>query len=193
ISLLWPDHSCTALALQLWSGQSKLIHLTIAPETDIELTTDAPILSTLAQALDRVRDVARAVVIQPYARVYFRIAARVLVANAYRLADVERDVRAAIEAEYAFENRGLGDPVSSAGVIALVQSVPGVVAMDLDGLERIEGGDVIDNTDPPDPSVVLKSAAATGPGKRQDGEFAAAELVLILPSAISLTMEYADA
>ncbi|MEL6237528.1 MAG: putative baseplate assembly protein [Pseudomonadota bacterium] len=182
-----------ARAVQLWSGQSKLIHLTIAPETDIDLTTDAPILSTLAQALDRVRDVARAVVIQPYARVYFRIAARVLVASAYRLADVERDVRAAIEAEYAFENRGLGDPVSSAGVIALVQSVPGVVAMDLDGLERIEGGDVIDNTDPPDPSVVLKSAAATGPGKRQDGEFAAAELVLILPSAISLTMEYADA
>ncbi|MEM9309961.1 MAG: putative baseplate assembly protein [Pseudomonadota bacterium] len=182
-----------AKAVQLWSGQTKLIHLTIAPETDIELPTDAPLLSTLAVALDLVRDVARPVVIQPYVRVYFRLAARILVASAYRLPDVERDVRATIEAAFAFDQRALGEPVSSAAAIALIQAVPGVVSVDLDGLERLEGDEAIEEGDSPSLSAVLKSASATAPGKRQDGAFAASELVLILPSAIDLKMEYADA
>ncbi len=182
-----------ASARHLWSGSKQLIHLTIAPETDIELADDAPLMATLASALDGVRDISRSVIVQPYRRVYFRIAAKVYVAPEYLLADVERDVRLALEAAFAFDQRALSEPATSAAIIALIQTVPGVVTIDLDGMARIEGGELFDEDIPPDLNSVLPAASANAPGKRGDGEMTAAELLLLLPSAIALTMEFADA
>lgn len=182
-----------ARAMQLWSGHNKVVHLTIAPEEDIELASDAGLLTKLSDALDGVRDVARSVMVQPYARVYFRIAAKIFVDRSYLLADVERDVRAALEARFGFAESGLGDAVSSAAVISLVHRVAGVLMVDLDGLSRIEGGEAIDSSEPPDLNSVLRAAAAKGPGQRMTGSFAPGELLLVLPSAITLNMVFADA
>lgn len=186
-----------ARALQLWSGRNKVVHVTIAPEEDIELASDADLLAKLSGALDGVRDLARSVVIQPYARIYFRLKAKVYVDPAYLLADVERDVRLAIETRHGFAASVLGEAVSSAGIIALIHAVPGVVMVDLDGLARIAGGELIADAVPPDLNSVLPAALAQGPGQRP-GEglsptFAPCELLLVLPSAIDLTMEFANA
>ncbi|MCR2835268.1 putative baseplate assembly protein [Parerythrobacter lacustris] len=182
-----------ARAEQLWSGRNKVVHISLAPEEDIELAGDADLLSKLADALEGVRDPARAVIVQPYARVYFRVKAKVYVDRAYLLADLERDVRLAIETRYSFASGALGEAVSSAGILALIHSLPGVTMVDLDGLERIEGGDLVDSSVPPRLDSVLRAASAQGPGQRMTGSFAASELLLVLPSAIDLTMEFADA
>ena len=182
-----------ASATQLWSGRTKVLHLTIAPEEDIELASNADLLTKLTAALDGVRDIARSVVIQPYARIYLRTAAKIVVDRAYVLADVERDIRASIEQHFGFMQRMLNDPVSSAAVIALIHAVPGVLMVDLGGLSRIEGGALIDSDAVVDLNSVLRAAAAQGPGQRMTGRFGPSELLLVLPSAIALTMEFADA
>lgn len=182
-----------ARAVQLWSGQAKLVHVTIAPEEDIELAEDAALLGTLKQALDGARDIGRPVMVQPYRRIYFRVAARITVDPAFLLADVERDIRFTLESAFGFAARPLGEAVSSAAIIALMQAVSGVVSVDLDGLERIEGGALIDDSIPPGLNAVLRAAPASGPGQRGTGSFAACEILLLLPSALALTMEHADA
>jgi len=182
-----------ARAVQLWSGHNKVVHVTLAPQEDIELASDSDLIAKLASSFDGVRDIGRTCVIQPYSRIYFRLATKVFVEPEYLLADVERDVRLALETEYGFAARPLSEPVSSAAIIALIHAVPGVTMVDLDGLERIEGGELIDNASPPDLNSVLSAATAQGPGKRMTGNFAPCELLLVLPSAIVLTMEFADA
>ena len=64
----------------------------------------------------------------------FEVGFKLLSDPAYDRAAVEAAVEAALRAAFAFDVRSLGQPVQQSEVIAVVQAVPGVVALDLDWL-----------------------------------------------------------
>jgi hypothetical protein len=190
------DHADFALAFagvgkaqvrQLWAGQQKVVHLTIAPEADAELRQSDPLFSNLADSIRKVRDPGCRLVIQPYQRRYFAMTARITTDPSYRSDDVIQRARQAIESHFGYLGRGLAQPVSAAEVIAALQATPGVLAVDLDALALLLDGGV------PDPTgstlqTLLPALPARGPGQRgQEGDpFSAAELLLVLPAAIIL-------
>ena len=81
---------------------------------------------------------------------------------------------AALEAEFAFPRRGFGQAVTQAEVVARIQAVDGVVAVDLEALYR-EGS-------PPASATLLVASAA----QRLGGRYQAAELLRLGASGVTL-------
>ena len=69
-----------------------------------------------------------------YQKSSFRLGLKVKRDPAYELKPLLAGVEAALRAHYAFDARALAQPVLQSEVIAVVHSVPGVVAVDLDFL-----------------------------------------------------------
>jgi hypothetical protein len=182
-----------AQARELWSGQNKVIHVTVAPEADAELTESDPLITNLADAMAKARDPARPLILQPCARRFFALAAKIVRDPDYRAEDVLLWARQQIEALFGYDARQLAQSVSAAKVIAALHRATGVVSVDLDALELLLDGSAT-GTVAVELSSVLPSLPATGPGQRGQGaDFAPAQLLTVLPSAITLTiMEPAD-
>ncbi len=176
-----------AQARELWSGQEKVVHLTVAPEADAELEESDPLLINLAAAIERVRDPARPVILQPVARRFFSLTARLEVDPAYRANDVALWAQQSIEALFGYQARHLAQSVSAAEIIAALQATRGVLSTDLDALAILLDGSVIDASGTP-LQAVLPALPALGPGRRGAlDNFEAAQLLTALPSAITLT------
>ncbi len=177
---------------QLWSLQDKVVHLTIAPENDSELSESDTLITNLQEAVEKVRDPARPVVIQPYTRRLFTLTARLDIDPAYLLADVENAARLHLETSFGYNSRDLAQPVSAAEVIAALHDVAGVVSADLDSLAVLLDGATMP-TGEATPEAVLPVPSARGPGQSGAGQgFSPAELLTVLPSAIILTTREAS-
>ena len=177
-----------AQARELWSGQEKVVHLTVAPEADAELTESDTLIVNLSDAIERVRDPAHPVIVQPYQRRFFTLTARIEVDPAYLAEDVALWAQQSLEALFGYTTRKLAQSVSAAEVISALQTVRGVLSTDLDALAILLDGSVIDTSGTP-LQAVLPAPPALGPGQRGTSDvFTAAELLTVLPSAITLTM-----
>ncbi|HYW16728.1 MAG TPA: putative baseplate assembly protein [Allosphingosinicella sp.] len=181
-----------ARADMLWSGQAQAVCLTVAPESDSLIDDKALVLGRLRAAADQIRDGTDTVAILPYRRRYFQLAAR-LYKHPDHLADaVAAAARAALLAGFGYTARALAQPVSGAEAIALLQAIPGVVGVDLDVLALLDSGDP-DQPAPDTLASVLPALPATILASAQGTVFVGAELLTILDSAISLTVENANA
>jgi hypothetical protein len=183
-----------AQARELWSGQEKVVHLTVAPEGDAELTESDTLIVNLSDAIERVRDPARPVIVQPYQRCFFTLTARLEIDPAYLAEDVVLWARQLLEQLFGYDTRKLAQSVSAAEVISALHTARGVLSTDLDALAILLDGRVIDTSGTP-LQAVLPALPALGPGQRGTSNvFSAAELLTVLPSAITLTtMEAANA
>ena len=178
-----------AQARELWSGQEKVVHVTVAPEADAELVDSDPLMTNLAEAMERLRDPARPLVLQPYARQFFAMTARITPDPTYLAEDVSLWARQKVEALFGYDARLLAQSVSAAEVIAVLHQATGVQSVDLDALEVLLDGSAA-GTVAVDLTSVLPALPATGPGQRGQGEdFAPAQLLTVLPSAITLTIQ----
>ncbi len=118
-----------ALATWTWDGHRRGIYLTVAgPEG---ATVQGEDLKRLVDAIKAAGDPLVPVTAQSYSARTFQIDADVLVDPAYLEDDVLAAVEAVLRAAFAFEARGFGQPVHASEVIALIQAVTGVVAVDL--------------------------------------------------------------
>jgi len=183
-----------AQARELWSGRQKVVHLSVAPEADAELTSSDTLIVNLSEAIEKVRDPARPLVLQPYQRRYFAMTARIASDPTYRPEDVILWAQQSLEAVFGYEVRKLGQPVTAAEVISALHAVTGVVSVDLDALAILVDGSTPD-TSGISLQAVLPALPAMGPGQRaQRDAFTAAELLTVLPSSITLSvMETVDA
>ncbi len=176
-----------AQARELWSGQEKVVHLTVAPEADTELKQSDTLISNLSEAIEGVRDPARAVIIQPFQRRFFTLTARLEIDPIYLAADVMLWTRQSLAQLFGYDARKLAQSISAAEIISALQTVRGVLSSDLDALAILLGGGAIDTSGAPI-QAVLPAFPALGPGQRGSSDvFTAAELLALLPSAITLT------
>ena len=119
--------------------------------------------------------------IDTYLPVYFNVSAKVLIDERYLWDYVESRVRAAIIEAFSFQNRSFAEGVTSASVISVIQSVEGVVFVDLDELHRF---------DHPTPVLpengVLIASGITWPDTASEPT-SLAQLLLINPLGITLS------
>jgi predicted phage baseplate assembly protein len=124
-----------AQVLQLPRG--KTVAITIAGPPDAPVNSASPVWTNLLAALKAGGDPHVAVALLPHQASAFRVGLKVKRAPDFDAKAVLAAVEAALRAHFAFDARELGQPVQQSDVIAVAQSVPGVLAIDL---VRLYGG-----------------------------------------------------
>lgn len=180
-----------AQAARLWSGEQQLVLVSVTGTSDSILEANASVVANLNAAADAARDRSHRLVVLPAARRFFQFAARLFHHADYRAEDVELAARASVLDAFGFARRDIGQVVSAAEVIAVLQAVPGVVGVDLDQLALID--DSATPTQSADLATVLPAKGAELLPPQAEDEFAAAELLTLLESGVALTVEAARA
>ncbi len=181
-----------AQAAELWSGEHRLVLISITGTTDTILPPSAPVIARLQAAADAVRDRDNRLVVRAASRRFFTLSARLFHDPAYRAKDVELAARTALLTAFGFAARSIGQPVSAAEVIAALQATPGVVGVDLDQLALIDASNGASPSGTTVATMLPAQPAALAPPGAPD-EFAAAELLTLFDAGIALTVEAAHA
>ena len=113
--------------------------------------------------------------ISSYRNVTFKLAADVKVDQQYTEADVLAAVESALRSTFSFTARAFGQPVTLSEVIAVMQNVPGVIAVDINKLYRSDQAESSNS--------FLPSAA---PRDGDDAGVPPAELLTLDPSPLEL-------
>jgi hypothetical protein len=128
-----------ALATWTWDGHTRGVFITVAGPAGAEINLAGDFGANLMAAIRQAGDPFVPVQIKSYQKnaALFRLSARVKIDSDYETASVLAAVEAALRTKFSFDVRSFGQPVASSEVIAVMQSVPGVVAIDLNNIHRI--------------------------------------------------------
>lgn len=169
-----------AQAVELWSGETRLVHATVAADGGGEIAETSLVYSHLVGAMDAARDPTQPLRVASYEPLFFDVWAGLLIDARYLRAAVEAAATAALAHAFSFAARDFGQPVTAAEVLMVLQSVAGVVAADLDKLYLV--------TDSSGPAQFAPPAALPAQIARWNGAAtAAAELLLLNPAGVALT------
>jgi hypothetical protein len=170
-----------AQAIALWSGENRLVHITIAAASGDPVEPTSQLYHSLVQAIDQSRDPVQRVVVASFQPLAFNLSAAVLIDKPrYLPAVVLAEVADALANGFSFENRSFAQGVSAAEVVTLIQSVAGVVATDLNQLYL--------TTDPAGPSQVEPAPfIPSAPARFVGGTIQPAQLLLLNPLGATLT------
>ncbi len=164
-----------AQAVDLWTGDRHLIHVTAAGADGEPLDKKSETYKNLKDAIRKAHDPAQSFDVDGFKRLLFNVQAKVVVNDRYVTADVFKAIESALAQAYSFEQRDFGVPVTAAGVIACIQSVAGVIAVDLDSL-YLNGSSAVLN------QILLAEGAHI-----ENGVIKLARLLLINTLGITLT------
>lgn len=162
--------------LTLRGGHTVVI--TVAAEAGAALTPASPVWIALQDALRAAGDPLVRVQLVAAQLSTFQVGLDLLTDDAYDRAEVEAAVEAALRAAFAFDTRSLAQPVQQSEVMAVVQAVPGVVALDLDWLYG--GTQPATQTTASLQTRLLASRARVGAG----GTVLGAELLTLAPTPL---------
>lgn len=125
---------------QLWRGETRLVHLSVAAADGGRVEAGSDLFVNLQQAIAERSDAHQPFALQSFEPLAFGLEARVLVdAPRHLPEEVFPVVRAALLAAFSFEARDFAQPVTADEVIAVIQGVAGVVAVDLNELRASDG------------------------------------------------------
>jgi hypothetical protein len=175
-----------ARAAFLRRGEEQCVHLTLALADGSPVPDGAVILDSLRAGLDAVRDTTTPVEMAGNGCIWFRVAAKLTVARDYLFASVVAAASSAMTQAFSFHRRAFGQGISAAEVVALLQGVSGVEAVDLDGLEIKV--DLSDQTIPDRVTALLTA----GEAHWSDSGIVPAQLLLLDPSPCGLTFTNAQ-
>ena len=105
------------------------MHITVAGPGGQPLESE--VLKNLRRAIDAVRDPAQDIIIarvDPAKSGAFNVSAQVLIKPGYLWDKVRRTVEDTLRVSFAFDNRQLGQPVTAAEIMAVIQACEGVEA-----------------------------------------------------------------
>ncbi len=159
-----------ALASWSWTGRMRGVFVTVAGANGAALPSDGQIFANLLAAMRKAGDPNVPLRVQSFRNAFFRLAATVTIepalSNDLVLGLVERTLRAA----FAFDARDFGQPVALSEVLAVMQSVPGVRAVQVTQFFR---------TDDPNGGGLANILIASVPVSGSAGEPLAAELLTL--------------
>jgi photosystem II stability/assembly factor-like uncharacterized protein len=172
-----------AQAALLWTGQTRLVHITLADSDGEPLQPATALYSSLLEAMNRRRNQLQQIELAPYEPILFNLAARVYLDPRYLPDVVESAVRATLSEIFSFQTRTFGQVATASEVIAVIQRIPGVIYVDLDALYLANGAPALNTLLPALRARWSVEAAKTKP----------AQLLLLNPDkdGISLIMEFA--
>jgi hypothetical protein len=161
-----------ARAIAVWNGETEIVHITIAAVGGEIVAPESQLYESLVGAIATVSDPVQQVQIASFEPILFKLDARFVIQTGYQVEKVEAAIRQQLLNQFAFERRAFAQPVTQSEVIAAIQSVPGVLAVDLDALHRRDASRTLQ------PALLAKDAL-WNPSTRQ---IQPAQL-LLLPSA----------
>ena len=127
-----------ALATWTWDGERQGVFVTIAGVDGAPVAETGETYKNLVSAMHDAGDPYVPLRVKSYVAAKFKLAAAVTRHPDYLADRVEANVRAALLSYFAFDARGFGQPVALSEVMAAIQSVPGVVAVDVNALHRTD-------------------------------------------------------
>jgi predicted phage baseplate assembly protein len=166
-----------AQAAPLWDGEVQVVHLTVAGVDGLPVEPGSTIQRNLLGTLHAAGDPRQPLVVQSYEARSFDVAAGVFVRADHDTEVVLAQVAAAMREAFSFARRDLVRPVDRSEVVATIQAVAGVRAVDLRALHP--------TGEPPDAAPVLLAASA----RRGDDGFLPAQLLTLNPEAAGLDLE----
>ncbi len=175
-----------AQAVSISLGQSKVVHITIASSSGSRVDRGSDLFGNLVKAIDAMRDpVARVrerVIVDSFLLQTFSIEAGVLIDPRYITKEVMDRADADLRRSFSFENRNFAQFVTAAEVLAVIQAVEGVIAVDLDRLER-------DDAPKAGTSLTAVLQAERARIDEESGAILPAEMLLLNPASIGVTLK----
>jgi predicted phage baseplate assembly protein len=123
----------------IFSGHARGVFLTVAGAGGADLPPDGSTYANLLAAIGQAGGTHIPVRLQTYRKAFFRLSGTVTVAADAQVDVVLAAVEAALRSSFSFDPRDFGQPVNLSDVVAVMQAVPDVVAVDLDELARTDG------------------------------------------------------
>ena len=120
-----------AQAVEIWSGQTRLVHITIATSDGQTVDPSLPLYTTLLESIVKAHDPVQRFSIAGYRALVFNLKASLVLSPRYQKSEILAQVTAALKADFSFANRSFAQAVTAAEIVRLIQSVPGVVATNL--------------------------------------------------------------
>lgn len=162
-------------ATLLWNGERHMVHITGAGAKGAKISPASELYGNLMAAIDAARHADQAVRVDSYHSLSFNVTAKILVDGQYVGEDVIAAMKTVLVKAFSFEARGFGQAVMKSDVLAVMQGVEGVVAVDLDAL-YLDGQ-----------SSVLNDALPARRAHWDRGAIQPAELLIIHPEGMVLT------
>jgi hypothetical protein len=131
-----------AQAVDMWSGEHHLVHLTIAGE-DGKPITNSDFLKNFMDALDEVRDPTQLIKVDTFSQLLFNLKVNLAVDSRYIVKDVFTQVETALAEAFSFPKRGFGQGVTTAEVITIIQKTKGVIFVDIESLYLSSEGEAL--------------------------------------------------
>ena len=127
-----------AQAVPLWSGENRMVHVTVAGNGGDVVTGE--LRDSLFYAARAIGADSVSVGIDSYRQFQFTVEAKLLIdENAIEEQVLEKAEQLLLDS-YAFENRNFSEGISASEIIALLQNISGVIAVDVDALYQYESG-----------------------------------------------------
>jgi hypothetical protein len=169
-----------AQAVPVWSGQKRLIHITVAAAGGGPIDPTMPLYQNLVQGIAQAHDPTQGYLVAGYQLLVFNLTASILIDQPTYQADVVMaQVGAALASALSFPNRAFAQSVTAAEIITLIQSVAGVIASNLRQLYLTNDPGGPSQTEPP-PFLTAQ------PARWQGGAILPAQLLLLNPLGVSL-------
>lgn len=163
-----------ALATWTWDGQARGVLVTVAGPNGAEVASDSPTYEHLVAAMQAAGDPFVGLRVKSYQPAYFRFAATVKVDPDFESDKVLANVELALRKQFSFDVRAFGQPVVLSEAIAAVQTVPGVVALDVEELYRSDAA----------MATLEQRLLAVLPLALPNGDVTAAELLTLDPAPL---------
>ena len=123
-----------AQATWLWDGESRLVQLTVAADNGDPLPSSSLTYQNLTEAIRASGDPRARVHVDPYEQLTFALEANVFVNGDYEPPKVLAAVTAELQEKFSFEQRAFGQSVAQSDVMASINLVQGVDAVELASL-----------------------------------------------------------
>jgi hypothetical protein len=172
---------CKAQAVAVWNGEKRLAHVTIAGADGSAVDPSSPLFAQLMLAIELAHDPVQLVQLGSHQPLTFNLAAAVLIDQPrYQPALVRAQVLSELADAFSFANRAFAQPVTSAEITTLVQSTPGVVAVNLTQLYLTNDPNGPGQTEPP-------AFIPASPARWANGAIQPAQLLLLNPLGVTIT------
>lgn len=161
----------------IWAGTRRIVHLTVMDSQGGPIAPTAPVFSSLLSAIRDFGDPTQQVQVSSYRPASFSFQALLITDSRYETEAVLAAANQALTGAFAWPQRSFGQAVSAAELMTILQGVPGVVAVELTGLQR-------DDAPGAGPVPALLGAARAA---WKGGSIAPAELLLLNPKGAFLS------
>jgi len=146
-----------ASAVELSDGRRQLVHVTIAGVDDIPILETSELFKDLQGALVALGDPLQPIELALRERLTLVIGANVRPLPDYVWLDLSQRIRARLLEVFGFEQRELGQSVTSSEVLSVIQRVRGVAYVDLDVLDALSEAQVLELLETGGPSTLQAS------------------------------------